>query len=107
MRGNHCECSLCKSALYGRNYILYQEAALFLTVHINTVRNYIADGKFRAVTLHNGSKDRRIIYASFHDYIRSIEADGVIEEPAADPAPQPCQPVTRSVTRRRVLSNGF
>jgi hypothetical protein len=78
-----------------------------MTVHINTVRNYIADGKFRAVALHNGGKDRRIIYASFHDYIRSIETEGVIEAPVTDSAPQPCQPVSRPATRRRVLSDGL
>ena len=99
-----CNCSLCRSALHGRNYILYQEAADFLTVHLNTVRNYILEGKFRAVSLGAGHKDRRIIYTSFHDYICGLEAQEAIET-APSLQPQPVQ--QRVPIRRRVLSSGF
>lgn len=103
MKGNHCDCSLCKSALKGRSYILYQEAAEFLTVHLNTVRNYILEGKFRAVSLGSGNKDRRIIYTSFHEFICGLESQEVIET-VSSLQPQSLQ---RIPIRRRVLSSGL
>ena len=96
-----CNCNLCTGKYKNRHFLLYQEAAEYLVCHVNTIRNYIADGKFKSVSLNGGHRDMRIIFSSFHSFVQDREQAIREKEPiAASPSPHHHK-------GRRIISRGI